>query len=383
MKKLCLGLPLFFILFLAGCADDPSKTGITSMSRGSVQVTLDQTKTGFTIAPSQVTNAVITLTGPTGTVQTAVWKPGDQNVFYFHADITGAYVLNLTQTDTSNQTYSTNFNLEFVAGFNYYITASLGGYVTVTVGTNVSSASSSVSSTVSSASSVSSSSISSSISSSSSSLSSSRSSSSTLSSVSSASSVSSTASSSSSAPISGIQATDITSYTAIIRWTTAVPSSSQVLYGLDDWLPFATAVDTNLVTNHAVMLINLIPWGHYYYKARSVDAVGNVFLSGLLSFDTPIDMTPPVISSVRSSNITSSSVTILWNTDEPGDSQVDCWYWEGSSRITLSRYTSDKVWSHQITVTGLPSAKTITYNVTSMNGAGMSATSGNYTFTTP
>ena len=38
---------------------------------------------------------------------------------------------------------------------------------------------------------------------------------------------------------------------------------------------------------------------------------------------TVIDTTPPVISNVDSSNITTDGASIIWNTDEPADSQVE------------------------------------------------------------
>lgn len=379
MKKALAIIFLFLVLLLTGCAEDALNSGNPFVQNGNLQVILDQGIKGITIVSSQVTNAVIRLTGPTGIVQTATWNLGNPNVFFFNADITGTYSFGLTQTDTSNQTASTNLLFDFISGYNYYITVNLGGYVTVNVQTNGSVSSSSVSSPVSSVSSSASSSVSSG--SSTSSLSSSPSSSSSRSS--SSSTFSSVSSSSASSDMSGIQVTDITSYTARIVWTTAVPATSQVLYGLDDWLPFQTAVDPALVTNHSVLLINLIPWGHYYFKTRSVDASGNIYQSGLLSFDTPIDLTPPVIGNVRVSNVTATGAIISWDTDEPGDSEVNCWYWEGSSKITLTRYTSSLIWSHQITVTGLPPQKLITFNVTSKNNAGFSSTSANFTFTTP
>jgi len=164
MKKVLLLLGIVLSLALVSCADDPfSTTG--KIASGNVQITLDDNGAaltrGIVIGSSQVTNAVIRLTGPTGIVQTATWNIGGSKTFLFNADVTGTYTLGLTQTDTSNYTASTNVTCSFVAGYDYYIAITLGGAVIVNIGTNgtlPSSSSSSVSSVSSSSSSVSSSS---------------------------------------------------------------------------------------------------------------------------------------------------------------------------------------------------------------------------------
>ena len=49
--------------------------------------------------------------------------------------------------------------------------------------------------------------------------------------------------------IGNIQVSNITGTSALITWTTLVPATSQLLYGLDEFLPFATPVDTTLKLN--------------------------------------------------------------------------------------------------------------------------------------
>jgi hypothetical protein len=157
MKKALLLLGILMSFALVSCADDPY-TANGKISNGGITITLDDNGTplkGFTIGTSQVTNAVIKLTSPSGLVQTGTWNVGNSKVFTFNADVTGNYTISLKQVDTSNtiQNDSTNFNL--VAGVNYYIGITLGGNVVVNLGgTNgTTSSASSVSSTVSSVSS--------------------------------------------------------------------------------------------------------------------------------------------------------------------------------------------------------------------------------------
>lgn len=190
MKKLMLSLCFALTLYLTGCADNPlTSDGRIGLGGGTIQISLNNDK-GITITPCLVTNAVITLTYPSGTEQSAVWNYGGQNVFTFSAVETGIHTLGITQTDISNNVITTNVSCNFQKGFDYTVTISLGGAIIMNFGTNGSSSSvNSVSSGSSSRSSVSSSSSAISVSSGSSSSSSSKSSS--LSSSSSSSSVSS------------------------------------------------------------------------------------------------------------------------------------------------------------------------------------------------
>lgn len=56
---------------------------------------------------------------------------------------------------------------------------------------------------------------------------------------------------------------------ATITWTSLSPSTSQVEYGLTEDLGLSTAQQSQLVTNHAVLLTDLTPATTYYFKAIS------------------------------------------------------------------------------------------------------------------
>lgn len=164
MKKVLVLMGIALSFFLVSCSDEPfSANGKFLGSTGNVQLVLPDADVsasvskGFYVGSSEVTNAVITLTAPGGSVQTQTWSKGGANVFYFTASVTGLYTFGVVETDTSNRVYSTNQQFNFQGGFNYYVTLSLGGNIVVTVGTNgIISSASSVSSSRSSVSSVSS-----------------------------------------------------------------------------------------------------------------------------------------------------------------------------------------------------------------------------------
>lgn len=106
---------------------------------------------------------------------------------------------------------------------------------------------------------------------------------------------------------------------------------------------------------------------------------------GLVDADeaASVDTTPPVISSVTSLNITSSTAKIIWTTDELSDSVVNY-----GTTTALGFKMSDAmiVTSHSITLTGLESGITYYYEVQSTDLSGNTEVDNNrglyYTFTT-
>jgi len=193
---------------------------------------------------------------------------------------------------------------------------------------------------------------------------------------------SSSSAGSSSSMISDVQVSDITSYTAIIRWNTITPATSQVRYGFPGELALITQVDTNLVTNHVVLLDDLYAWYNYEYYVISVDALDNQYTGDINSFSTPIDLTPPVISQVTTNDITSSTAKITWETDEKGDSEIKYWWIIGSSTFTRTKYNNQMLYSHEMTIKGMPANQLIYFKIYSSNLTGMKGSSEEITFTT-
>lgn len=91
------------------------------------------------------------------------------------------------------------------------------------------------------------------------------------------------------------------------------------------------------------------------------------------------DTTPPVISSVQSTNIGANSATITWSTDELATSLVD---YGTTTSYGSNESSGSYVTSHSITLTGLTASTTYNYEVSSTDGSGNTASSSNFTFTT-
>ena len=109
-------------------------------------------------------------------------------------------------------------------------------------------------------------------------------------------------------------------------------------------------------------------------------------LTALLLFvvtAVPVSASPLTISSVASGNVTDTSVTITWTTDEPADSVVN---YGNTTALGSTESDSALVTDHAIGLTNLAPATLYYYEVSSMNAGGNTTVDNNggayYTFTT-
>jgi len=182
--------------------------------------------------------------------------------------------------------------------------------------------------------------------------------------------------------ITGVYTGNITDSSALITWTTDEPSDTLVEYGTTSSYGRTTNLDTRLVTGHSQSVTGLSPSTGYHYRVLSKDAHGNSSTSDDFTFttSTPPDETPPVISNIYVKNITESSVTITWTTDEDSTSQVE--YGPGTSYGMLTGLDYELVTSHSVDIEGLSSFTTYNFRVRSKDDAGNEGLSEDRTFTT-
>ncbi len=181
--------------------------------------------------------------------------------------------------------------------------------------------------------------------------------------------------------ISGVYANNVTSSSASVSWVTDEASDSLVEYGTTAYYGYTNPPDSNLVTAHSQIIGGLAPSTTYHYRVTSRDASGNSASSADYSFTTAaaIDSTPPVISNVVVSQITSNSAHVAWNTDEPATTQVEY----GTSSYTSSSATDYNLTTvHAVDISGLSSYTIYNVRVKSTDGVGNTATSAGQTFTT-
>jgi hypothetical protein len=115
--------------------------------------------------------------------------------------------------------------------------------------------------------------------------------------------------------------------------------------------------------------------------AWAKDGAGNVSVSRSASVTITLsDTTPPVISSVASTGITTSEATITWTTNEEADSQIG--YKTSSQTVDSTAKNTAMVTAHSLTLSGLTAGTRYYYSVTSTDAAGNQAVLSGYSFTT-
>jgi hypothetical protein len=92
------------------------------------------------------------------------------------------------------------------------------------------------------------------------------------------------------------------------------------------------------------------------------------------------NVTGPILSNVSVTNITLTSATVIWDTDEVADSLVKCGI--ESETYTVQDYDPTNVTAHSVNLIGLLSNTTYYFVVNSTNMNGNSSESEEYTFST-
>ena len=165
-----------------------------------------------------------------------------------------------------------------------------------------------------------------------------------------------------------------------VSWTTNVPASSTVTYGLIG-SNGADIQDSKLVTEHEVVIRNLLDDSNYFLSAQSRDIDGNLAVSDRQTFKTALDTRPPKISNmtvettIRGTGAEArGQIIVSWETDEPATSQVA--YGEGSDLKTLNSKTAEDAalaTQHVVIISDLPTSRVYTVQPVSADKAANSS----------
>ena len=176
-------------------------------------------------------------------------------------------------------------------------------------------------------------------------------------------------------PVTGQLLADVVSLSASASDSVGVAGVQFRVDGLavgaeDTAPPYSISWDTRTVSNasHAVTAV-----------AR--DAAGNSTTSVSVAVVVSNgDVTPPVLSLVSSSGVSSSGATVGWTTSEPADTQID--YGTTTAYGSSTTLAPALVISHSQPLGGLAVATLYHYRARSRDAAGNLAVSGDFTFTT-
>jgi len=165
------------------------------------------------------------------------------------------------------------------------------------------------------------------------------------------------------------------SYSATLEATGGIPSYT--------WSIISGSLPEGLSLNSSTGEISGTPLieGISNFTVQVTDSASNQATQELsITIEPEPDTFPPTISTITPTNITESSVTITWQTDEPATSQVE--YGLSTDYGSLTVLDSNLVTSHSVTITGLVPETLYHYRVRSQDTNGNEAISIDYTFTT-
>jgi len=182
--------------------------------------------------------------------------------------------------------------------------------------------------------------------------------------------------------ISNVAVSNIANSSATITWTTDQASSSQVNFGTTTGYGSSSTLNPTLVTSHSVTLTGLTLGTAYNFDVVSANAGAMSSTSGNAAFmTTSVVSLPPAIANVVTTNLTSTSVTVTWTTDQPSSSQAN--YGKTTSYGSSSPLDTTLVTAHSVTLSGLAPGTAYDFDVASTNAAAQSTTSPNASFSTP
>ncbi len=179
--------------------------------------------------------------------------------------------------------------------------------------------------------------------------------------------------------ITAVTASNVTSGTAMITWTTDQAATSQVNYGATTSYGSSTTLDPTLVTSHSVMLTGLTPNTMYNFDVVSASSSSSTSSNYTFATAAP-SAAPPVISYLAFWGITSSGVTISWSTNVPANTSVA--YGTTPSLGQMTPVQTTLATTHGLTLTGLMSGQTYYFAAQSADVNGNTGSSTVYSFTT-
>ena len=190
--------------------------------------------------------------------------------------------------------------------------------------------------------------------------------------------------------ISTVSVSNISTASASILWQTNESATSKIYFSTTTPVNLSTALtisNNSLVGSHALTLTGLASSTTYYYVVESKDAALNTSITSTQSFVTaapPVaDTVAPVISAISTSNISSTTAMISWQTNELATSKL---YYGTTTPVNLGTAltisNNSLVTSHSLGFAGLASSTIYYYVLESVDAALNTATTSTQSFVT-
>ena len=165
---------------------------------------------------------------------------------------------------------------------------------------------------------------------------------------------------------------EVTDKTATVVWQTDEGAQSILKFGTD--APTLLRSLPDYVTDHRIVLTNLLPETTYQVFVQAVDAAGNAptesAVFALTTAAEPDQKMPEILGVPVVRQITDGSATIVWQTDELSDGVVEFGVGDSLVVLDLKQSSSRLVKTHEMTLTNLKAGTTYTFLVGSTDRSG-------------
>lgn len=172
---------------------------------------------------------------------------------------------------------------------------------------------------------------------------------------------------------------------ASIQWTTNQEAQTWVKYGDSaDKLELETSKVQSFITTHQHDLINLKSETQYFFQTQSINDLGEITQSQVMSFTTPTEITAFKIveSTVNTATINDSSATISWEVNQPAQGYVKYGLSSTALNLETNKEVSFNFSKHNQDLKNLKTKTTYFFQTVSTNEKGITLTSDIASFTT-
>ncbi|HEX4798924.1 MAG TPA: fibronectin type III domain-containing protein [Candidatus Paceibacterota bacterium] len=170
---------------------------------------------------------------------------------------------------------------------------------------------------------------------------------------------------------------------AIVRWTTDRPASSEVVFSpsqsfVEGQYQYSQASTGGNTTDHEVRLIGLEPYTEYHFQVKSKDEYGISGVSRDFTFKTKASL--PDIRNLRIVKVEENSATLAWDTTVPAKALIDYQDMRTGAQNTIGRPTLAS--THQLRIADLTLGTRYVAFVNAENAGGDRVRSQPITFVT-
>ncbi|MEK7638946.1 MAG: peptidoglycan-binding protein [Patescibacteria group bacterium] len=184
--------------------------------------------------------------------------------------------------------------------------------------------------------------------------------------------------------ISEVETASVSTATATIIWTTNEAATTQVFYGKTESHLQSSPLISSSETSHTVKLTSLTPGTVYFYKVVSTNSRGQTVTKSGYEFTTlfkQVIVDPaPVISNVQVESVGTSTVSIIWNTNEGAAGEL--YYGATTAYGYTDNGHTNLLTAHRHVLSGLTPNTTYNFQPVVWDTAGNESVYENMTFRT-